>query len=50
MDNYQSKVLTYEKKEENGMKLQQEQREKLQDALLEKDKAVLREQQVEKTL
>ncbi|EAS05948.2 hypothetical protein TTHERM_00790950 (macronuclear) [Tetrahymena thermophila SB210] len=50
MDNYQSKIQTYEKKEENNGKLQKEQREKLQEALLEKDKAVLREQQIEKTL
>lgn len=50
MDNYQSKLHTYEKKEENLAKLQREQREKLQDSLLEKDKAVLRAQQVEKTL
>lgn len=50
MDNLQSKVQIYEKKEENVAKLQREQRERLQESLLEKDKAVLRQQQVEKTL
>ena len=50
MENFEQKVEHYQKKEEYLTKLSQANKQKIEDAFLERDRARLREDQKEKTL
>ncbi|KRX02996.1 hypothetical protein PPERSA_03087 [Pseudocohnilembus persalinus] len=50
MENYESKIQLFQKKEDQLSKLAREQKEQVQQAFLEKDKSLLKQEQLEKSL